>query len=56
MPEDQFERLQKLIAQLGLEWQEAMQRIEGKVDTMQRSLKKCQSRCHVQNDSQKVAP
>jgi hypothetical protein len=38
MPSQEFHELKEIV-----------DRIEGKVDTMVESLKKCQSRCHIDN-------
>lgn len=49
MPDVQFQRLLKMIEQLGLEFKEFSTGIDSKFDTISKSLKSCQSRCHVAN-------
>jgi hypothetical protein len=51
MPPNQFEALQRQIEQLSLEWKEAMQVIDRKVDLMTTSLASCQSHCHVKKQN-----
>jgi hypothetical protein len=49
MPDAQFQRLLKMIEQLGLEFQEFSKGIDVKFETISTSLKSCQTRCHVDN-------
>jgi len=49
MPDAQFQRLLKMIEQLGLEHREFAASIDSKFEIISTSLKSCQSHCHVAN-------
>jgi hypothetical protein len=49
MPDVQFQKLLRMIEQLGLEHREFAASIEEKFNIISTSLKSCQSHCHVAN-------
>jgi hypothetical protein len=52
MPDSQFEELKRLIELNRLESQEAITRLDVKIDGMIKSLESCHSHCWVQNSQE----